>query len=76
MIEAGPDTVAAASAFTALVDRLGWAVATCRSGRELLALGLDDDVAMAAAHDVSPVVPVLDGERFVDARARRGGVRE
>jgi 2-phosphosulfolactate phosphatase len=75
-VEASPDAVAAVGAFTALVDRLGWAVATCPSGRELLARGLDDDVAVAAAHDVSSVVPVLEGERFVHARARRDGVRE
>jgi 2-phosphosulfolactate phosphatase len=40
-------------------------MAACAGGRELVAGGFAADVAVAAAYDVSPVVPVLDGDAFV-----------
>ena len=40
----------------------------CAGGRELAAAGFTDDVAVAAEADATAVVPVLDGEAFVDAR--------
>ncbi|WP_457205947.1 2-phosphosulfolactate phosphatase [Nocardioides sp. P5_C9_2] len=39
----------------------------CAGGRELAAAGFTDDVAVAAEADAGDVVPVLDGEAFVDA---------
>jgi 2-phosphosulfolactate phosphatase len=37
----------------------------CVTGRELVDAGFERDVEMAAAVDVSQVVPVLRDERFV-----------
>lgn len=39
----------------------------CASGRELVEAGFAADVEIAAAHDVSEVVPLLQGESFRDA---------
>ncbi|CAM3729023.1 2-phosphosulfolactate phosphatase [Nocardioides zeicaulis] len=41
----------------------------CASGRELAEAGFAVDVEVAARHDVSEVVPVLQGESFRDAAA-------
>ncbi|WP_246186791.1 2-phosphosulfolactate phosphatase [Microlunatus speluncae] len=62
-----PEADAAAQSFRAVVDRLPAALSGCASGRELIAAGFGADVAVAAAHEVSTVVPVLDGEAFVPA---------
>ncbi|MBS2940145.1 2-phosphosulfolactate phosphatase [Nocardioides sp. J2M5] len=42
----------------------------CAGGRELAEVGFVADVDIAAQHDVSTVVPVLDGESFRDAAKR------
>ncbi len=51
-----PEAAAARAAFVGARPRLYEAVSTCASGRELIARRWEDDVATAAAHDVSPVV--------------------
>jgi 2-phosphosulfolactate phosphatase len=43
-------------------------VPACASGRELVAGGFEPDVEIAAAADVSVVVPVWREGAFVDAR--------
>lgn len=61
---ASPEARTAAAAFDAVRDDLpGWLAATA-SGRELAAIGFDDDVAAAAVLDADAVAPVLDGVGF------------
>ncbi|MBS45978.1 MAG: 2-phosphosulfolactate phosphatase [Nocardioides sp.] len=55
---ASPEAMLAAAAWAA-VDDLPSALAVCAGGRELAASGFAEDVAVAAEHDVSDVVPVL-----------------
>ena len=65
--DASPEARLAAAAYDALRGDLAtWLPATA-SGRELTAAGFGRDVEIAAAADVSAVVPVLDGEAFADA---------
>ncbi|MEN9646128.1 MAG: hypothetical protein RL238_2797 [Actinomycetota bacterium] len=59
-----PEAAAARSAFVAARPRLYDTITGCASGRELLARGWEDDVATAAAHDVSEVVPRLVANEF------------
>ena len=60
-----PEAATAVAAYRAadLPDDLG----RCASGRELVDAGFADDVAIAAQHDVSKLVPVLVGESFRSA---------
>ncbi|MCY7399962.1 MAG: 2-phosphosulfolactate phosphatase [Nocardioides sp.] len=60
-----PEAATAVAAFRAadLPDDL----ARCASGRELVDAGFADDVAIAAQHEVSELVPVLVGESFRSA---------
>jgi 2-phosphosulfolactate phosphatase len=62
---ASPEARAAMSAFEAVRDRLPEALAACASGLELVAGGFAADVAVAAAYDVSSLVPVLDDDVFL-----------
>ncbi|MGI8523595.1 MAG: 2-phosphosulfolactate phosphatase [Nocardioides sp.] len=61
---ASPEAEAAAAAYGAVADRMTDALPDCASGRELVARGFAADVAIAAAVDVTGVVPVWDGEVF------------
>ncbi len=54
-----PEAEAARVAFEAAAGDLPTVLAECASGRELRAKGLGDDIAWAAASDVSDAVPVL-----------------
>ena len=63
-----PEAAAARAAFVAARPRLHEALIASGSGRELLQCGWADDVAVAAAHDVTHVVPELVGDEFVDRR--------
>lgn len=70
---AGPlsaEAAAAAACFDGTADVEG-AVASSVSGRELIADGFADDVAIAAELDSSAVVPVLTGGAFSAAAAGR-----
>lgn len=60
-----PEALVATHAWAAV--RLPADLHDCASGRELVAAGFADDVAVAAEVDAGDVVPVLDGEAFVDA---------
>lgn len=60
-----PEAAAARAAFVAARPGLFDALAQSASGRELLGRGWDDDVATAAAHDVSTVVCRLTASEFV-----------
>ena len=59
----------AAAAFEAVRADLGRALAECAGGRELATAGFARDVEIAAAGDVSDIVPVLHGDAFVDGQA-------
>jgi len=63
---ASPEAGIAVAAYDAVRDGLGSALADCASGRELVVAGFARDVEIAAAEDVSAVVPVLVGDRFTD----------
>ena len=52
-----------------VADDLASALRACASGRELVEDGFGADVDLAAAYDVSEVVPVLYGDAFVDGRS-------
>lgn len=60
-----PEAAAVRAAFLAARPRLYEALATCASGRELIDHGWDDDVATAAALDVTDRVVELRGDAFV-----------
>ncbi len=68
---ASPEAEAAVAAFGVVRARLPEALAACASGRELVAAGFAPDVAVAAAYDVSTVVPALVGEAFGSAASGR-----
>ena len=57
----------AAAAFESVAARLPGELADCVSGRELTDSGFAADVAIAAELDASTCVPVISGERFVNA---------
>lgn len=59
-----PEALMAAAAYDAVKDRLGDGLLGCASGQELASAGFADDVAVAAEHDVSDVVPLLQGDAF------------
>ncbi|WP_069885826.1 2-phosphosulfolactate phosphatase [Streptomyces luteocolor] len=61
-----PEAQAPAAVFTSAPD-VGGAVAACASGRELIAGGFAEDVAIAAERDASVVVPVLTDGAFAPA---------
>ncbi|MEO5901809.1 MAG: 2-phosphosulfolactate phosphatase, partial [Ilumatobacteraceae bacterium] len=62
-----PEAAAARAAFVAARPRLYESLAACASGRELIQRGWSDDVATAAALDVTTAVPLLTAEGFVAA---------
>lgn len=59
-----PEAAAARAAFVAARPLIFEALVDSTSGRELVGRGWSDDVATAAAHDVSTVVPILMGDEF------------
>ncbi len=63
-ITMSPEARAALGAFHAVENNLPDAIATCASGRELIASGFPQDVEYAAARDVSRSVPVLRAGAF------------
>ena len=65
----GPEARVAERAFRAVRPDLAAELAACAGGVELAAAGYADDVDVAAQLDVSEVVPVLQGDAFVDQRA-------
>lgn len=63
-----PEAAAARAAFLAARPLLHDTLASSVSGCELIGRGWDDDVATAAALDVTDVAALLDGDAFVAAR--------
>jgi 2-phosphosulfolactate phosphatase len=59
------------SAFAYFREGLADAIYQCGSGKELIQRGFVDDVQLAAEYAVSPVAPVLAGDRFVDDFLRK-----
>ena len=57
----------ARAAYDAVCADLGAELLSCASGRELVDAGFADDVVIAGQVDVSEVVPVLHGDRFLNA---------
>jgi 2-phosphosulfolactate phosphatase len=57
----------AEAAFRGVEESLAAELAECASGQELAIVGFGDDVAIAAELDSSNCVPVLIGERFLNA---------
>jgi 2-phosphosulfolactate phosphatase len=62
-----PEARSAAAAFAAVAANLAAELADSTSGRELADIGFGHDVAVAADLEASASVPVLAGDRFVDA---------
>ena len=62
-----PEAAAAVAAFRAVEHRLADELPRCASGRELVEDGFAGDVVLAAAYDVSGVVPILTGDAFAGA---------
>jgi 2-phosphosulfolactate phosphatase len=62
---ASPEARAAAAAWTAVAATIADDLAACASGVELVAAGFADDVAVAAAYDVTDRVPTLVDGVFV-----------
>lgn len=63
-----PEASAARVAYQFARPRLFEHLSACASGRELLDLGWDDDVATSAAHDVTDLAAELIGDEFVAVR--------
>ena len=70
---AGTEARAAMAAFDAARDDLADCLAGSVSGRELLARGWSDDVAVAVALDAEAVAPVLDGSEFAGVTPATAG---
>jgi 2-phosphosulfolactate phosphatase len=66
--EKSPEAAAAVAAFEQAQPALGEVIARSSSGRELIGRGFDQDVALAAALDVSTHAPRYDGLAFVNGR--------
>jgi 2-phosphosulfolactate phosphatase len=62
-----PEAWTAEAAFRGVEGSLVAELADCASGQELVMAGFSDDVAIAAELDSSNCVPVLIGERFLNA---------
>jgi 2-phosphosulfolactate phosphatase len=62
-----PEAWTAEAAFRGVEESLAAELADCASGQELAMVGFGDDVAIAAELDSSNCVPVLIGERFLNA---------
>lgn len=62
-----PEAWTAEAAFRGVADSLSVELADCASGQELAQAGFADDVTIAAGLDASACVPVLVGERFLNA---------
>jgi 2-phosphosulfolactate phosphatase len=69
---ASPEACLGVAAYDAVRADLETTLRGCASGRELVSAGFGRDVDLAAAVDVSDVVPVLRGEAFVDAARETG----
>lgn len=62
-----PEAELACHAFRTAEHQLAWYLSECGSGRELIARGYADDVALAAALNVSESAPLLQEEAYTGA---------
>jgi 2-phosphosulfolactate phosphatase len=62
-----PEAETAAAVYGHFWDQLAWGIETCGSGKELIAKGFPDDVALAADLDVSDCAPRLVDGAYVCA---------
>jgi len=62
-----PEAESAVAAFEHARNDLNRMLSCCGSGKELIERGFQGDVELASEFAISPVVPVLVGDRFVDA---------
>jgi 2-phosphosulfolactate phosphatase len=65
--ELSPEARTAAASFRAVAADLPAQIAACSSGRELTLKGLGPDNEIAAELDTSNCIPIISGERFVNA---------
>lgn len=63
-VAASPEAIVARDAWRAVSASAGAALRDCASGRELIAIGFGDDVAVAGEIGTSSCVPVLEDGRF------------
>jgi 2-phosphosulfolactate phosphatase len=68
-LDESPEAQACEAAFRGVQDRLEEVLLNCGSGVELREKGYTSDVLHAARLDLYAVVPLLTGQRFVDAAA-------
>ncbi len=69
---ASPEAIAASSAFKQVASELQAVLSRTASSIELVALGFDDDVAIAGLIDVSTAVPTLKDGAFQNLELREG----
>jgi 2-phosphosulfolactate phosphatase len=62
-----PEAAAAVAAFEAVATNLADQLRSCTSGRELIELGFERDVQLAAELNISATVPLLEGESIAAA---------
>ncbi|MCB8913325.1 2-phosphosulfolactate phosphatase [Rhodococcus rhodochrous] len=67
-LTASTEAEMAVAAWHAVRGNVNSSLEACASGRELIDMGYESDVAVAAEVDRSATVPVLVGDRFVDHR--------
>ncbi len=60
-----PESEMALAAFNAVKENLRATIKACGSGKELIGRGFENDVDLACALNVSPNVPVLQGNYYV-----------
>ncbi len=60
-----PEAVGAAAAFREVKSRLGEYLRQCSSGKELIGIGFEQDVELAAEFNISNCAPILSGEAYV-----------
>ena len=65
-----PEAELACQAFHTAEHQLAWYLSECGSGRELTARSYADDVALAAALNVSESAPLLQEETYTQAPRR------
>lgn len=70
-----PEAALAIAAFKHLGGRCDSVLAGCSSGKELIARGFEDDVALAAALDASDIAPLLSEGCFVPFAQRVDAVK-
>lgn len=63
-----PEAASAAAVFREVKPRLGEYLYQCSSGRELVELGFEQDVELAAEFNVSDCTPILKGEAYAYVR--------